>query len=201
MAIGEQQHEWVTIAANKPGRYHWIVAGALVVVCLSAGLWLGSVRLLVAAGTALICLLVLARIGSACRVTVTEKDVQYRGILGRTRRIPRGDIATVLYAPYLDTGHRRHGDWLLLLDGQGRPLLRLTSHVIWPPQEIKRVSNAVGGPTVNMPGAKARTVRQHYPKAIPYHVAHPNVFGGIFGGLLVAVIVIVTVFAVVMLNQ
>ncbi|WP_431776421.1 hypothetical protein [Streptomyces cucumeris] len=131
-----------------------------------------------------------ANIGSACSVTVTEKDVQHRSILGRTRRIPRRDIATVLYAPRLNTGNNQHGDWLVLLDEHDRPLLRLTSHYIWSHEGIKQVCEAVGGPTVNMPDTQARVVGLHYPKAMPYRTAHPNIFGGIIAALLVAVIVV-----------
>lgn len=145
MAMGEQQHEWVTIVANR-------------------------------------------RISGACNVTVTDTDIQHRGVLGRTRRIPRSDIATVLYAPFLDTGHNQHADWLLLLDRHDRPLLRLTSHYIWPHEGIKRVCDAVGGPTVHLPDTHASVVYQRYPKAMPYRVAHPNIVGGIIAVLLVVVV-------------
>ncbi|MBZ4018191.1 hypothetical protein CCS38_21145 [Streptomyces purpurogeneiscleroticus] len=200
MVIGEQQHERVTIAAKRPERYHWILAGVLVAVGLPAGFLLGSVRLLIAAATALICVLVLVRIGKACSVTVTEKDVQYRGILGRTRRIPRGDIATVLYAPHLDTGYHQHSDWLVLLDEHGRQLLRLTSHSIWPQEEVRRVCDAVGGPTVYLPDTQARALRRNHPQAMPYHVAHPAISGCLLAALIIAVVA-VGVIAVTVLNS
>ncbi|MEV5595907.1 hypothetical protein [Streptomyces sp. NPDC052496] len=192
MVVGEQQGEWVTVVANRPERYHWVLAGVIVGVGLPAGLLSGSVDLLVAAGTALVCVLVLARIGHACSVTVTGQEVRRRGVFGRTRRIPRGDIATVLHAPHLDLGNNQRADWLALLDGHGRPLLRLSSQNIWPRAGIERLRDAVGGPTVRtvpivrMPHAQARTVRERFPLAMPYRVAHPNIFGCAFAALLVA---------------
>lgn len=190
MAIGERDCGWVTIAANKPDRYHWTVAGFLVVVGLPLGLWSGSIELLIAAATALICVLVLARIGRACSVTVTEKDVQHRGILGRRRHIPREDIATVLYAPHLDLGKSQCADWLVLLDARDRPLLRLTSLNIWPEKEIERVCAAVGRPTVYMRDTQAPVVRLRYPKVMPYRTANPNVAGGIATVIIFGVVAI-----------
>ncbi|MEU7484830.1 hypothetical protein [Streptomyces sp. NPDC042319] len=41
-----------------------------------------------------------------------------------------------------------------------------------------------------MPDAQASAVRLRYPKAMPYRVSHPNIFGGTIAGLLAAVILI-----------
>jgi hypothetical protein len=195
MATGEREHEWITIAAKKPERRHWAVAAVLVVAGLPAGLWLGSSTLLLAAVTGLICILVLVRIGSACSVTVTDKDVQHRTFFGRMRRIPRKDIATVLYAPRLVLGNNQHADWLVLLDEHDRPLLRLTSSTVWPQEGIERVREAVGGSTVDMPDTQAPAVRLRYPKAMPYRTAHPALFAGIcvvtfFGVIALGVITV-----------
>ncbi len=147
---------------------------------LPAGLWLGSVDLLVAAVTALVCVLVLARIGRPCSVTVTEKEVRHRGILGRELRIPAGTsprCSTPRTSTSVTISAR---DWLALLDEQDRPLLRLTSLNIWSREGSKQVRKAVGGPTVDTLHMRAATLRLRYPEAMPYRTAHAGIFGGVF---------------------
>ncbi|SDO22472.1 hypothetical protein [Geodermatophilus sp. DSM 45219] len=130
-------------ALRSPGRLIGPLLALAALVVSAAGGGPGLVLALLAA----VLLVALQRAAwlAVGRVRVSDSAVQRRGLTGRTRSVPRGDIASALLMP----GFHERGDpptgLLLLLDDRRRPLLRLSGEP-WGLDWLREIAHASAVP-------------------------------------------------------
>ncbi len=99
----------------------------------------------VTGGTVLLVVLLMVAWHLVARIRITDHALERRDLLGRTRRVPRGDVASALLMP----GFRRSGDpatgLLVFLDDRRRPLLRLDG-TWWGTDRLSEIADAGGAP-------------------------------------------------------
>jgi hypothetical protein len=157
--------------------------------------WAGL--LFLAVGVALFLLVLLGlwelriRRGAA---SLTASDVIIPAWYGRPRAVSRSAVAraAVVQAALGSSAHSSAMPLLLVLDGEGRCLLRL--HAVGIPEtDLKAFAAALGVP-VDAPGREmdATELRARYPGSVSWVLSHQTAFGLLIA-LVIAVIVIVVV--------
>ncbi|WNV77237.1 hypothetical protein [Geodermatophilus sp. DSM 44513] len=81
------------------------------------------------------------------RVRVTDRAVHRRDALGRTRVVPRAEIAQALLLPAFRSSGGPATGLLVLLDGRRRPLLRVHGRW-WGADRLRSIAEAVAAPVL-----------------------------------------------------
>jgi hypothetical protein len=120
----------------------------------------------------------------AC-VWTTDDAVHRRGLVGRTRVVPREAVASVLWLPgFIARGGGATG-LLVLLDAERLPLLRLDGEW-WGADRLDRLAGAVGAPVTKVGDSLTPADlawRNLY--ELPWRHQHPTLFGlAVTGGVL-----------------
>lgn len=124
-----------------------------------------------------------------------EADLVVQRRLVGERSVDRHRMAQVLFVPQLSYPDPRMSALLYVLDASGQRLLALHGPT-WSTEAMSQVAGALGLPVAQPPGpVTAAVLCQHFPRAVPWHIAHPIAVGLIVGLGLAVVVAIGTLVA------
>ena len=132
-------------------------------------------------------------------VVLEPGSVSHTNLLGITRHLPAGSVATVVrvvnFSVLVDLGtrSRRSDSQVFLLDASGATLLRLRS-ALWGLDALTAVRGAVPAATEISHGQMdPGTMKAAYPRALSFFESNPIVVGVLAALALLAVVVVVVV--------
>ena len=110
------------------------------------------------------------------RVWTTDRAIHARGLLGRTRVVPRADVTEVLWMPGFRASGGPPTGLLLLLGAARRPLLRLEGER-WGADRLAALAPALGPPvTVVADALTPGEVAWRRMYRLRWHEEHPALF-------------------------
>lgn len=109
------------------------------------------------------------------RTSITVSDTQVAGpaTIGQRSVRQRTDVASIVRASIpMSPFSRRTYTNLFVLDGDGKPILRMQSPK-WDEADIERAAVALGGPVIDLGTTTAKELGEHYPRVVPPIERHP----------------------------
>lgn len=185
-----------TVVVRPSWRHYW--AGMMSVPVFTAAVASVGLRamrddpvvgIVLAVGTAAICLGVLRFYFRRVKVEVGPRGFQHTRLIG-TRSAPRERLGDVVITQQLRTPDPRTDATVVVTDVDGSGLAVLSSPY-WTHAQLHWIVDALDRPTWRPDGPiKFKHIARRYPKAVPFRLAHPAITGTFWGIVLVAVVVL-----------